>query len=93
MADPPWILRLAFPNIKQDNDGTESIFMSLSQLFDQFLGGGGNGSQNGNSIQQNVGDKLSGLGDKIPGGALGGLAAGGLLGVLVGNKKVRKTVG
>ena len=67
--------------------------MSLSQLFDQFLGGGGNGSQNGNSIQQNVGNKLSGLGDKIPGGALGGLAAGGLLGVLAGNKKMRKTVG
>ncbi|MBL26469.1 MAG: protein YebE [Rhodospirillaceae bacterium] len=29
----------------------------------------------------------------VPGGALGGLAAGGLLGVLLGNKKVRKMAG
>lgn len=64
--------------------------MSLNQLFDQFLGGG---QQNNNSGQQSLGDTLSGLGSKVPGGALGGLAAGGLLGVLVGNKSVRKTVG
>lgn len=63
--------------------------MSLNQLFNQFLGG----EQNGKSGSQNIGDTLSGFGDKIPGGALGGLAAGGLLGVLVGNKKMRKTVG
>lgn len=64
--------------------------MSLSQLFNQFLGGG---QQNNSGEQQGIGDTLSSLGSKVPGGALGGLAAGGLLGVLVGNKKMRKTVG
>lgn len=64
--------------------------MSLSQLFNQFLGGG---QQSNNGDKQSLGDTLSGLGSKVPGGALGGLAAGGLLGVLVGNKKMRKTVG
>lgn len=63
--------------------------MSLNQLFNQFLGGG----QSDNSGQQGIGGTLSSLGSKVPGGALGGLAAGGLLGVLVGNKKMRKTVG
>lgn len=64
--------------------------MSLNQLFSQFLGGGQQDSSGG---QKGLGDTLSGLSSKVPGGALGGLAAGGLLGVLVGNKKMRKTVG
>ncbi|MEW7007541.1 tellurite resistance TerB family protein [Lentilitoribacter sp. EG35] len=64
--------------------------MSLNQLFNQFLGGGQNEKS---TDRKNITDTLGDLGNKIPGGALGGLAAGGLLGVLVGNKKMRKTVG
>ncbi len=60
--------------------------MSINQLFDQFLGGQGNGGQS------NTAGTSSGLGG-LTGGLAGGLAAGGLLGLLVSNKKVRKNVG
>ncbi|MEP1206201.1 MAG: DUF533 domain-containing protein [Rhizobiaceae bacterium] len=66
--------------------------MALNQLLDQFLGGGqqaANPAEQASPAGQNA---LSGI---LPGGVsnqmLGGLAAGGLLGVLVGNKKMRKT--
>ncbi len=60
--------------------------MSINQLFEQFLGGQGNG------VQNNSAGTSSGLGG-LTGGLAGGLAAGGLLGLLVGNKKMRKSVG
>ena len=63
--------------------------MSLNQLFDQFIGG----AQAQDGSQQKTSGGLAALTDNIPGGLVGGLAAGGLLGVLVGNKKVRKTAG
>ena len=64
--------------------------MSLNQLFDQFLGG---------SQQPATGDpqgnQQGGLSSILPGGVsnqmLGGLAAGGVLGVVLGNKKMRKS--
>jgi len=66
--------------------------MSLNQLLDQFLGSGQpaatNDGQTGNAGQ----NPLSGmLPEGVSNQMLGGLAAGGLLGLLVGNKKIRKT--
>ena len=58
--------------------------MALNQLLDQFLGG-----QQGNEAPQKSSNPLA----SVPGGLAGGLAAGGLLGLLAGNKKVRKTAG
>lgn len=58
--------------------------------------------QGGNSIGELISGALGGLGGQnppqgggfgVPGGALGGLAAGGLLGVLLGQKKIRKLAG
>lgn len=56
----------------------------------------------GNSIGELIGGAVGRLGGRqssesggfrVPGGALGGLAAGGLLGVLLGQKKFRKVMG
>ena len=55
--------------------------MDPQNLLNQFMGPGGVGAAK---------DKLSNAGI---GGVAGGLAAGGVLGLLVGNKKARKTVG
>ena len=60
--------------------------MSLNQLFEQFVG-----TPKDASGQSQGG--LSDLTNKIPGGLMGGLAAGGVLGVLVGSKKMRKSAG
>ncbi len=64
--------------------------MSLNQLFDQFLGSNAvdPGSDNPAS-----GSGLSGLASKIPGGLAGGAAAGGVVALLMGNKKARKYAG
>jgi len=62
--------------------------MDASRLLDQFLGGGGAAGQ--------AGDRLGGLGRTVAshaGGFGGGMAAGGLLGLLLGNKKARKMAG
>ena len=68
--------------------------MSLNQLFDQFLGGNQQAANLGGRAEPAGQNPLSGI---LPGGVSGqmlsGLAAGGLLGVLVGNKKFRKTAG
>jgi len=61
----------------------ESLEMNLNQVLDQFLGG-----QSGESGKPGVPANPSG---SIPGGLLGGLAAGGLLGLVAGNKKLRKS--
>lgn len=52
---------------------------SIGELIRGAMGGGGQQSQGGSF--------------GIPGGAVGGLAAGGLLGLLLGNKKMRKMGG
>ena len=78
--------------------------MSLNQLFEQLVGGlqvpaqNANGQNTQSQGSGTAGQRgLSGLTDMIPGGLnkgmVGGLAAGGLLGVLMGNKKMRKTAG
>lgn len=83
--------------------------MSLNKLFEQFIGGetgvqtpwasntNMNPGQNSGLIPgqpSGVGvGGLAGLANTIPGGMMGGLAAGGLLGVLMGNKKMRKKTG
>lgn len=64
--------------------------MSLNQLFDQFLGG----SQQP-AAGEPQGNQQGGLSNILPGGVsnqmLGGLAAGGVLGAVIGNKKLRKS--
>ena len=61
--------------------------MSLNQLFDQFLGG----SQQP-AAGEPQGNQQGGLSNILPGGVsnqmLGGLAAGGVLGAVIGNKKL-----
>lgn len=62
--------------------------MALDQLFDQFLGGGSPNTQGQSSVRPGgIADKFN----RIPGGLMGGLAAGGVLGLLAGNKKIRKS--
>ncbi|MEP0942099.1 MAG: DUF533 domain-containing protein [Rhizobiaceae bacterium] len=75
--------------------------MSLNQLFDQFLGGGQqvpSGIQEAASQRagnQQADNQQGGLSGILPGGVtnqmLGGLAAGGILGAVIGNKKMRKS--
>lgn len=57
--------------------------MAINQLFEQFLGGNQTGQPS----------PAGNLAAKVPTGLVGGLAAGGLLGLIAGNKKVRKTAG
>ena len=82
--------------------------MDPKKLIEQFLGAGA-ASQAGDLAQKakdrflpqglggardgGQGGFLGGFGQNIPGGAMGGLAAGGLLGVLLGSKKMRKMAG
>ncbi len=62
--------------------------MNPQNILDQFIGS--NAGQTAGAALQNVKGKMANSG---VGGIAGGLAAGGLLGLLVGNKKARKTVG
>lgn len=59
--------------------------MNLNQVLDQFLGG--QSTETGTSGGPAVTPK------NIHGGLLGGLAAGGLVGLVAGNKKLRKSAG
>ena len=67
--------------------------MNIKSLFDQFVGSGSTGDLNDviGKLAKNTGGKSSGLG--IPGGVAGGLAAGGLVTLLMSNKKARKYAG
>ena len=58
--------------------------MDPKRLLEQFLGP---------NTGQTAGSAMQGAKDSLMGSGLGGLAAGGLLGVLIGNKKARKTIG
>ena len=62
--------------------------MGLNQLFDHFLGGQPASAQ---SVFQASG--IAGVTGRIPVGLTGGLAAGGVLGLLAGNRKLRKSAG
>jgi uncharacterized membrane protein YebE (DUF533 family) len=66
--------------------------MNIQNLLNQFIGTGDNTSSAGNAAQ-GIGDTLSKLGDKLPGGLAGGAAAGGIMALLVGNKSARKFAG
>lgn len=65
--------------------------MDPKKLIEQFLGAGAAGSAT--DMARKARDTVQGGLSGMPGGALGGLAAGGLLGVLLGNKKMRKMAG
>ncbi len=67
--------------------------MSLNQLFDQFLGSNNAQAADAGNANQTSGSGLSGLASKIPGGLAGGAAAGGVVALLMGNKKARKYAG
>lgn len=64
---------------------------TIQSLLGQFLGA--SASAAGDRPQQSIGQGASGLGDKIPGGLVGGAAAGGIIALLLGNKKARKFAG
>ena len=66
--------------------------MNIQSLLNQFIGPGDTPSSAGNSAP-GIGDALSRLGDKIPGGLAGGAAAGGVMALLMGNKSARKFAG
>jgi len=75
--------------------------MDMNRLLEGFFGGGNPAAQNegatpaaGNNPLAGLGasDLARGLGQHIPGG-LGGVAAGGVIGLLLGNRKVRKVAG
>lgn len=60
--------------------------MDAARLLEQFLGNGSPGAGPDNRSRSTTGPTGSGLA-----GVAGGVAAGGILGLLVGNKKARKT--
>lgn len=62
--------------------------MNPQNLLEQFLGA--NAAQSAGTAVSSAKDKIAGSGMA---GVAGGLAAGGLLGVLVGNKKMRRKAG
>lgn len=62
--------------------------MGLNQLFDHFLGG-----QPASAQSADQANGIAGIAGRIPAGLTGGLAAGGVLGLLAGNKKLRKSAG
>ena len=66
--------------------------MNIQNLFNQIIGAGDNASSAGNAAQ-GIGDTLSRLGDKLPGGLAGGAAAGGIMALLMSSKSARKFAG
>jgi uncharacterized membrane protein YebE (DUF533 family) len=66
--------------------------MNIQNLLNQFIGAGDTASSAGNTAH-GIGDSLSKLGDKLPGGLAGGAAAGGIMALLMGNKSARKFAG
>jgi len=66
--------------------------MSIHKLLNQFLGAGNVTSAAG-SATRGMGDSLSQLSRRIPGGLASGAAAGGLVALLMGSKSARKFAG
>jgi len=66
--------------------------MNIQNLLNQFIGPGDTTSSAGKSTP-GIGDALSRLGDKLPGGLAGGAAAGGIMALVMGNKSARKFAG
>lgn len=63
--------------------------MNTQNLFNQFIGSVNTKFPSVNSTQS-IGNTLSKLGDKIPGGLAGGAAVGDIMALLIGNKSIRK---
>jgi uncharacterized membrane protein YebE (DUF533 family) len=68
------------------------MIMDIQNLFNQFLGSG-NDQAASNNPAQGAGSALGKMASNIPGGLVGGAAAGGIMALLVGNKKARKFAG
>jgi len=66
--------------------------MNLQNLLNQFIGSG-NGEPAGANHSQGIGDTLSKFTSNMPGGLVGGAAAGGIMALLMGNKSARKFAG
>lgn len=66
--------------------------MAIKQLFEQFVGASGKQQGLSDLFSSHSGGKQS-TSQGLPGGAAGGLAAGGIVALLMGNKKARKYAG
>ena len=66
--------------------------MDVARLMEQFLGA--DMARKAGDVAQSARSRLpQSLPQSIPGGSAGALAAGGVIGLLLGNKKARKTIG
>lgn len=65
--------------------------MSIKDLFNQFVGAAGTNPRANEFLSGFAGSKKS-TASSFPGGMAGGLAAGGIVSLLMGNKKARKYV-
>jgi uncharacterized membrane protein YebE (DUF533 family) len=66
--------------------------MSLQNILNQFIGSDSQNTAAG-SGGQGIGDAVGKLSSNIPGGLVGGAAAGGIMALLMGNKSARKFAG
>jgi uncharacterized membrane protein YebE (DUF533 family) len=66
--------------------------MNLQNLMNQFIGSNAQGPKP-DGAQQGIGDSISKMVGNIPGGLVGGAAAGGIMTLLLGNKSARKFAG
>jgi len=64
---------------------------NIQSLLGQFLGGGSSPAADG--PMQAANNDTGSIVDRIPGGLVGGAAAGGIMALLMGNKKARKFAG
>jgi uncharacterized membrane protein YebE (DUF533 family) len=65
----------------------------MQNLLSQFLGSSGQPSSAAQTENNGIGGTLSNLTSQIPGGLVGGAAAGGIMALLMGNKSARKIAG
>lgn len=66
--------------------------MNLQNFINQFIGSNAQDPKP-DGVQRGVGDSLSKMSGKIPGGLIGGAAAGGIVALLLGNKSAKKFAG
>ncbi|MGB5454554.1 MAG: tellurite resistance TerB family protein [Gammaproteobacteria bacterium] len=66
--------------------------MSIQNLLNQFIGSSNAATSQGDNTT-GMGDTLNKLTSNIPGGLVGGAAAGGIMALLMGNKSARKFAG
>ena len=67
--------------------------MNMQNLFNQFLGSSGETASSTRGHSSGIAQGVSNLSSKIPGGLVGGAAAGGIMALLLGNKSARKYAG